>query len=104
MPPGHPALTGARPAETAVGHCLLWNYQEVLDELQRSGVVVATFSGHAHKDGQHRDHTGIHHRVLNAVIETPPDRDCYGWVDVFEDCLQLTGVGDLQSTTMRFSP
>ncbi|KAK9813913.1 hypothetical protein WJX73_004524 [Symbiochloris irregularis] len=89
--------------ETAVGHCLLWNYQEVLDELQSSNVVVATFAGHAHCDGQQRDHAGIHHRVLNAIIETPPDRDCYGWVDVFPDRLELTGVGELQSSTMSFA-
>lgn len=52
------------------------------------------------QDGQRQDEAGIHHRVLNAIIETPPDQDCYGWLDVFEDHLQLTGIGQLQSSTM----
>ena len=49
------------------------------------------------QDGYVQDDFGIHHRVLNAVVETPPGRDCYGWLDVFADRLHLRGCGDLQS-------
>lgn len=37
--------------DTAVGHCLLWNYEEVLEILRAAGNVAATFAGHAHKVG-----------------------------------------------------
>ena len=48
------------------------------------------------------DQHGVHHRVLNAVLETKPGTDCYGWVDVFATHLNLVGVGDLQSQNMPF--
>ena len=47
------------------------------------------------------DDWGIHHRVLNAVIETAPGTDCYGIVDVFRDRLELRGVGDMVSAVMH---
>lgn len=54
------------------------------------------------QDGYARDEAGIHHRTLAGVVETPPVQDCYGWVDVYEDHLQLTGAGALESVTMPF--
>eukprot|EP00775_Hariotina_reticulata_P008244 gene8244-8434_t len=69
--------------------CLLWNYEEVLQVLQQSGVVAATIAGHTHQNGYLVDTAGIHHLVLPAIVETPPGRDCYGWVEVFRDRLQL---------------
>ena len=35
--------------DTCVGTCLLWNYEEVLGELQAAGNVVATLAGHTHR-------------------------------------------------------
>ena len=40
---------GGYVAETAVGHTLLWNYEEVLEVLRAAGNVAATFAGHAHQ-------------------------------------------------------
>ena len=54
------------------------------------------------QDGYAVDQHGVHHRVLNAVLETKPGTDCYGWVDVFATHLNLIGVGDLQSQNMPF--
>lgn len=46
------------------------------------------------------EQSSVHHRVLNAVVETLPGTDCYGVVDVFEDCLKLTGFGRLETADM----
>ena len=37
------------------------------------------------------DEWGIHHRVLNAVVETKPGTGCYGIMDVYTDRLELRG-------------
>lgn len=55
------------------------------------------------QDGYAVDQHGVHHRVLNAVLETKPGKDCFGWVDVYEDHLDLVGVGELDSQKMTFS-
>lgn len=78
--------------------CLLWNYEQVLQLLQSSGVVAATVAGHSHQNGWLLDEEhGIHHVVLPGVIETPPDRDCYGFLDLHEHGLALRGVDTMLS-------
>lgn len=54
------------------------------------------------QDGYTVDQHGVHHRVLDAVLETEPGKDCYGWIDVYSNYLDLVGVGDLQSQKMPF--
>lgn len=54
------------------------------------------------QDGYTVDEHGVHHRVLDAVLETEPGKDCYGWIDVYSDHLNLVGVGDLESKKMPF--
>eukprot|EP00850_Spirogloea_muscicola_P019208 SM000186S04126 [mRNA] locus=s186:56909:59284:- [translate_table: standard] len=82
---------------------LLWNYEEVMEVVQRYGCVVACFAGHAHAGGYAVDAAGIHHRVLEAVLECPPGRSAYGRVDVYEGALVLTGVDRMASTSMHFT-
>ena len=55
------------------------------------------------QDGYAVDEHGIHHRVLNAVLETKPGKDCYGCIDVYGDRLDLVGVGELDSQNMPFA-
>ena len=55
------------------------------------------------QDGYLQDDHGIHHRVLNGVIETPTGQDCYGWLDVFQAQLVLQGVGALDSGIMQIA-
>ncbi|CAL8470374.1 g9916 [Coccomyxa elongata] len=88
--------------DTCPGACLLWNYQDVLQACWQAGNVVATFSGHAHEDGYAVDEHGVHHRVLSAVVETAPGRDCFGIISVFPDRLELQGYDRLASATMHF--
>jgi manganese-dependent ADP-ribose/CDP-alcohol diphosphatase len=83
---------------TCPATCLLWNYEQVLTILAANAdVVVATLAGHAHKDGYIRDAAGIHHRVCQAVLETPPGRDCFGVLSVFPDRIEVEGYGDFAS-------
>lgn len=79
--------------------CLVWNYDEVLDILRSyKDVVIASFSGHAHKGGYVRDEmSGIHFRSVEAVLESSPPIRTYAIVDVFEDKLVIRGEGDCVS-------
>ena len=47
------------------------------------------------------DEWGIHHRVLNAVVETKPGTACHGIMDVYTDRLELRGAGDMVSANMH---
>lgn len=89
--------------KSAFGACLLWNYQEVLDLLNNCSNVVATLAGHAHEDG-YACEEGLHHRVLNCVVETPPGEVCHGVVHVHQDRLEVEGRGALLSQQMRLRP
>ncbi|KAK9830612.1 hypothetical protein WJX81_005299 [Elliptochloris bilobata] len=88
--------------DTCVGTCLIWNYEEVLRVLQAAGNVVATFAGHTHRDGYARDECGIHHRVLQGVVETLPGVDCFGVCEAYGDRLEFRGAGSLGSATYPF--
>ena len=79
--------------------CLVWNYDEILDILRSyNDVIIASFSGHAHKGGYIRDEeSGIHFRSVEAVLESSPPIRTYAIVDVFEDKLVIRGEGDCVS-------
>ena len=53
------------------------------------------------QDGYAVDEWGIHHRVLNAVVETKPGTACHGIMDVYTDRLELRGAGAMVSATMH---
>jgi len=83
--------------------CLIWNFQEVLDILRLyKDVVVASFSGHAHKGGYCRDEeSGIHFRVVEAALENRPEKT-YAMVDVYTD--SRTNKSDDDSKRSASSP
>lgn len=84
--------------------CLIWNYNHVLEILRDfSDVVIASFAGHAHKGGYCRDEeSGIHFRVIEAVLESKPPITTFGILDVYRDRLHLKGYGDCQSAVYWF--
>mmetsp|Transcript_20759 Transcript_20759/g.51494 ORF Transcript_20759/g.51494 Transcript_20759/m.51494 type:complete len:534 (-) Transcript_20759:123-1724(-) len=84
--------------------CLIWNYDVVLEILREySDVVVASFAGHAHKGGYAFDETsGIHFRVIEAVLESKPPTKTFGILNVYNDRLELTGYGDCESAVYHF--
>jgi hypothetical protein len=42
--------------------------------------------------------------VLPGVVETPPDRECYGVMEVHEDRLSLRGVDTVANLTLPLLP
>lgn len=84
--------------------CLMWNYEEVLSILREFGdVVVASFSGHAHKGGYKRDReSGIHFRVFEAVLENPHPHKTYALIDIHVDHLVVNGFGNCESAVYTF--
>ena len=86
--PIHPA--------TAPGVCLLYNYEAVLEVLAAAGrgVVAATLAGHSHADAHVTcEATGVHHRVLKAVLETPPGDACHAVLELWADRVVVRGTG-----------
>jgi manganese-dependent ADP-ribose/CDP-alcohol diphosphatase len=83
--------------------CLIWNYKEVLAVLREfSDVVVASFSGHAHKGGYKRDRTGIHFRVVEAALENPDPIKTYAILDFHDDHLEIKGFGNCKSAVYAY--
>ena len=84
--------------------CLIWNYNSVLDILREySDVVIASFAGHAHKGGYALDElSGIHFRVVEAVLESKPPTKTFGILDIYNDRLELKGYGDCESAIFPF--
>jgi manganese-dependent ADP-ribose/CDP-alcohol diphosphatase len=84
---------------------LVWNFQEILEVLRGfSDVVVLSLSGHAHKGGYKRDEeSGIHFRVVEAVLETPAPDNTYALMDVYHDRLIMRGYGNCASAEYDFS-
>lgn len=81
---------------------LLWDYDEVMHVIHKYNCVKACLAGHAHKGGYAVDSHGIHHRVLEAVLECPPGSDAFGYIDVYHDRLLLIGMDRMESTEMIF--
>ncbi|KAJ7297388.1 hypothetical protein O6H91_03G031600 [Diphasiastrum complanatum] len=94
--PLHPGATSP--------NALLWNYNEVLDVIHQHNCVIACLAGHDHTGGYVIDSHGIHHRVLEAVLECPPGTNAFGHIDVFHDKLSLIGNDRMASVDMAFDP
>jgi manganese-dependent ADP-ribose/CDP-alcohol diphosphatase len=79
--------------------CLIWNYNDILTIVRKySDVIIASFSGHAHKGGYVRDvDSGVHFRTFEAMLESPPPICTYAIVDLFENRLDVRGMGDCVS-------
>lgn len=81
---------------------LLWNYDVVMAIVHNFNCVVACIAGHAHDGGHSVDAHGVHHHVLEAVLECPPGTDAYGYIDVYPDHLSLRGTDRMASKDMFF--
>ncbi|KAK1321761.1 Manganese-dependent ADP-ribose/CDP-alcohol diphosphatase [Acorus calamus] len=90
--------------DAATPEALLWNYEEVMDVIHRYKCVKACFAGHDHKGGYSIDSHGVHHRVLEAALECPPESNAFGYVDAYDDRLVLFGTDRMASTEMVFGP
>ncbi|KAG0603215.1 hypothetical protein M758_10G075900 [Ceratodon purpureus] len=81
---------------------LLWNYDVLMEVVHKFNCVVACLGGHAHEGGHSVDSHGVHHHVLEAVLECPPGTDSYGYIAVYPDHLSLCGTDRMASTDMFF--
>lgn len=54
------------------------------------------------QDGKAVDEFGVHYLVLAAILKTPGDEDCFGWIDVYQDRLELVGTGEMPSAVLPF--
>ena len=79
--------------------CLLWNHAEVLGLLRDyRDVIAVSLAGHAHKGGYRRDtETGIHFRVVEAVLENPSPHNTYAIMEIYTDRIEIHGFGNCTS-------
>ncbi|KMS95336.1 hypothetical protein BVRB_009180 [Beta vulgaris subsp. vulgaris] len=86
----------------STSEALLWNYDDVMDIVHKYKCVKVCLAGHEHKGGYSIDSHGVHHRVLEAALECPPNSDAFGYIDVYEDRVSLVGFDRMKSTDMVF--
>ncbi len=79
--------------------CLVWNYDDILAIVRKyADVVIASFSGHAHRGGYVRDEvSGVHFRTFEAMLESPSPVRTYAIVDMYSDSFVVRGSGDCVS-------
>lgn len=78
----------------------LWNNREVLEILDKNPNVIAYFSGH-HHGGNYLVENGLHHLTFYGMVEAKSLR-LGAVVRVFEDRLEMEGIGDQESREMLF--
>ena len=77
---------------------LAFDYDEVLQILHHESgkQVVAVCAGHYHRGGYTRDEHGIHHLTVQSPLT---HGECFGYVDVYADRLEIKGQGAHRSHT-----
>ena len=91
----HPVL-----AESSTAGHLLWDHQEVLTILDQSPAFTAWINGHDHAGG-FAERKGRSYLTMPAVVNSDPANNAYATVDVFADRMEIHGVGDVASRTIR---
>ena len=79
--------------EAAIPSHTLWNYEVVLNIIDRyRDVVVAYMNGHYHFGG-YALRNSVHHYTMKGIVEAPRDSNHFGIMDVFADKIMLRGFG-----------
>ena len=81
---------------------LAWNYNEILEIIQKYSCVVCCFYGHDHKGGFCTDDIGIHHITLPSPLETSLDSNAYAIINVHNDRCEILGRGDVISRVLPY--
>jgi len=84
---GHIPVVAAPGGEWALIH----NHEEIREVLESAGCVVAYFNGHDHGGG-YACRDGIHYVTVEGMVQGP-DGTAYATVDVFDDRLEIRGIG-----------
>jgi manganese-dependent ADP-ribose/CDP-alcohol diphosphatase len=84
--------------------CLPWNYDVLMEVCgEYSDVIKATFSGHTHTGGYHRDPTtGVHHVVFDAILESRDGVHTNSVLNFHDDRIIVHGSGDQRSMELLF--
>jgi manganese-dependent ADP-ribose/CDP-alcohol diphosphatase len=91
----HPVL-----AESSTKGHLLWDHAEVLAILDQAPAFTAWINGHDHAGG-FAERNGRSFLTLPAVVNADPANNAYATVDVFVDRMEIHGVGNVASRTIR---
>ncbi len=80
---------------------LIYNHEDLREVLASAGCVAAYFNGHDHGGGYaHRD--GIHYITVEGMVQGP-DETAYATVDLFDDRIEIHGVGRTPSRKLALS-
>jgi len=80
---------------------LLYNHEEVQEILESFECVMAYFNGHAHEGG-YAYSNGIHYVNVEGMVEAP-EENAYAVVDLYDDRIEIRGVGKVTSRTLPAS-
>lgn len=81
--------------------CLTWNYDQVLEVLNKHKCVQVCLTGHNHVGGRAVSETGINFLGIKGLIENA-DEGCFGVLQFFDDYMLLKGVGACKSQKMNY--
>lgn len=78
-----------------------WGAQELEEIISAHSCVVAVLSGHDHKGG-YMFYNGVHHVVMEAMLESPTDSTAFAVLEVHQNHLAILGSGSVSSRTLNF--
>lgn len=78
-----------------------WGAQELEATISAHSCVVAVLSGHDHKGG-YKFCNGVHHVVIEAMLESPSDSTAFAVLEVHQNHLVILGSGSATSRTLNF--
>ncbi|RUS79332.1 hypothetical protein EGW08_012917 [Elysia chlorotica] len=82
--------------------CLAWNSEEILAVLAEHPCVIAVLAGHEHSGWDYLDpQTGVQYVTMPAVIETEPGSNAYATARLFDNSLEIKGVGKVPSYSIK---
>ncbi len=86
-------------AEASDGAGLVLNHEEIETILDSHRCVVAYLCGHDHAGG-YAERSGIHHLTVQGMVEAP-EQNAYAVVDLYQDRIEIRGVGKVPSRCLR---
>jgi manganese-dependent ADP-ribose/CDP-alcohol diphosphatase len=82
----------------------VWNFEDVLHILRKHRSAQVCLSGHDHTGGHAiDDHTGITYITLPGILVTPPGRDCFARMDIYEHGMRIVGVDMMKSYEIEWT-
>ncbi len=90
---------GHQPLVPAGDKHTLWNAEQVIAILQRSGCVKAYICGHRHRDGGIQQ-DGVHYVALEAMVERAEQTAVWYHVSLRSDVIEIKGFGIARQRTL----